>query len=117
MGFLLGLVAFVGGLVRIRRWSRHGRSILPTDAMEKTDHRYGPGPTHQPAGSMVAAGLRRLLVLDMIWDLVAVLFILAMLLYGAWVAPHLRYVLGVALITVVVCSLAWRTIRKSLARG
>jgi len=43
-------------------------------------------------------------------------FILALLLYGAWVTPRVRYILGSAAITVLTCWLGWRTITKWVSR-
>jgi len=51
---------------------------------------------------------------DRILDLIGILFILALLSYGAWVAPRVRYVLGSAVLTVVACWMAWRTISRWL---
>jgi len=37
-------------------------------------------------------------------------FIIAMILYGAWVAPKLRVAVAVAVVVILACSLVWRAL-------
>ena len=78
------------------------------------DDRQGPGATIHPSRGSLLAALDQLVAVDRILDLIGILFILALLSYGAWVAPRVRYVLGSAVLTVVACWMAWRTISRWL---
>src|SRR6266704_1178008 len=111
MGFLFGLFAFAAGMVRIHWWGR-GRQPRSPSAPNHVDDRHGAGGTIGPRRGSLLAGLDQLLVVDRILDLLGILFILALLSYGAWVAPRVRYVLGSAAVTVVACWVVWRTISK-----
>jgi len=111
MGFLLGLFAFAAGMVRIHWWTRGRRPRAPS-VPDSVDDRHAPGLTIQPGRGSFREVLDQMIVMDRILDLVGILFILALLLYGAWVTPRVRYILGSAAITVVVCWLVWRTISK-----
>ena len=111
MGFLLGLFAFAAGLIRVRNWKRivSGRSRTSSSVAHD---RYSAPPTVQPAGVRRRSFLSGLLTLDRLGDSLALLFILAMLLYGAWVAPRLRLIVAIAALTVGLCCLAWRGIGR-----
>src|SRR5712691_4298405 len=100
MGFLFGLFAFAAGMVRIHWWGRGRQPRSPSDPDIAGD-RHGPGGRIQPRRGSLLTALDQLLVVDRILDLIGILFILALLLYGAWVAPRVRYVLGSAAVTVV----------------
>jgi hypothetical protein len=111
MGFLLGLFAFGVGLIRVRAWKRTGPGRSRSDSRVAQD-RYSAPPTVQPRVDRRQAFMGGVAVLDRIGDLVGLLLILAMLLYGAWVAPRLRLAIAVAALTVGLCCLVWRAVRR-----
>lgn len=107
IGFLVGLAGFVAIYVRVRQWSAlRARASSPVPGVS------GPGqPTVEPTAAMPLSlrdAVNSLFALDRWADLAAVGFILLMLLYGAIVAPRLRYILFVAVITAAV---AWRVVQ------
>ncbi len=67
-------------------------------------------------GGGLRAALDQLLAIDRFMDLLAVLFVIVMLLYGAWVAPRIRIILAVAAVTAVMCTFVWLKISRWLAR-
>ena len=69
------------------------------------------------SGGMLRGALEQFFHLDRVGDLVALLFIIAMLLYGAWVAPRLRVVLEVAVPTVVMSSFVWSRLKRWRSQG
>jgi len=60
--------------------------------------------------------LDQVLAFDRFMDLLGVLFVIAMLLYGAWVAPRLRLILAVAVATALMSSFVWLKVARWLAR-
>jgi len=60
--------------------------------------------------------LDQVLAFDRFMDLLGVLFVIAMLLYGAWVAPRLRLILAVAVATALMSSFMWLKVARWLAR-
>src|SRR6266704_3077458 len=87
MGFLFGLFAFAAVMVRIHWWGR-GRQPRSPSVPDHMDDRHGSGGTIQPRRGSLLAALDQLLVVDRILDLIWILFILALLSYGAWVVPR-----------------------------
>jgi hypothetical protein len=115
-GTLLGLFAFAGGYVRVRRWSNRAPRTSSTEAAAGQDGRHDPGRPTLAEPISFRAGIEALFALDRVADLVGALFIVAMLVYGAVVAPRLRYILAVAVITVAVTWWVWRLVTKWLRR-
>ena len=116
MGLLFGLFAFAAGFVRVRYWGSRRRQTPLNSSPGTVDARYSPGRVAPSLGSELRAALGQLLAFDRLMDLVAVLFVIAMLLYGAWVVPRLRLVLAVAVATAMGCTLVWLKAAKWLAR-
>lgn len=97
IGFLFGLFVFAAVYFRVLRWHR--------------------GRVTHPATTSLRAGIDQLFALDRLVDLVVALFIVAMLVYGAVVAPRLRYILGVAVITAAASWWVWHVIMKWMRRS
>ena len=113
MGFLLGLFAFVAGYVRVRRWSGATSPAARPDTAGQDD-RYHPGQVTNPSSMSFRTVIEQFFAFDRLVDLVSVLFVVAMLVYGAVVAPRLRYILAAALITVAVTWWVFRLVRRWL---
>jgi hypothetical protein len=116
IGFLLGLFFFVEAFVRVNAWaSRRRQSRLNSDA-GSGDNRYSPVEVVPWLGGGLRGVLDNLPTFDEVTDLVFVVLLIAMHLYGAWVAPRLRSILAVSVATIIVCSLAWFKIASWVAR-
>jgi len=116
MGFVLGLFAFTAGIVRVRYFASRRRQKILRSGAAGGDPRYSPGSVAPSLGTSLRGLLAQVLAFDRIMDLVGVLFVIAMLLYGAWVAPRLRLILAVAVATVIISSLVWLKVARWLAR-
>ena len=113
-GSLLGVLAFAGGYVRVRRWSNRIPRTSTAEPGTGHDGRHDPGRATLAEPMSFRAVMEALFALDRVADLVWVFFIVAMLVYGAVVAPRLRYILAVAVITVAVSWWVWRVITRWL---
>src|SRR6266571_4577646 len=116
MGGVLGCFAFVAGLIRVRRWNLRIRPAGAQSDSAAQQDRYAPIRGADATGGGVLAFFEQLASIDRIGDLLGLLFIVAMLLYGAWVAPRLRVIVAFACVTVVLCCLVWRVVGKWLKR-
>ena|SRR2546425_2841762 len=117
MGGVLGVFAFVAGLIRVRRWNLRLGPAGPRPDSSTEQGRYSPDrPIQSPSGTLFAF-FAQFAAIDRLGDLLGLLFIVAMLLYGAWVAPRLRLIVAVAIITVALCCLGWRGVGKLLKRA
>ena len=114
MGGVFGVFAFVAGLIRVRRWKLLLGPAGPRPHSSTEQDRYSPDRSVQTASGSFSAFFVQVATIDHLWDLLGLLFVLAMLLYGAWVAPRLRLILAVAAVTVGLCCLGWRGVRKLL---
>jgi hypothetical protein len=117
MGFLLGLFAFGAGYMRVRRWSNRASSKSSAAATAGHDGRHDTARATVVEPISVRAVIEALFAFDRAADLVWGLFVVAMLLYGAVVAPRLRYILAVAVMTVAITWWAWRVVVKWLQRS
>jgi len=115
-GFLLGLFAFAAGIVRVRYWASRRRQSPLNPSSGKGDARYFPAGVAQSSGGKLRVALNQYLALERLIDLLALGFVIAMLLYGAWVAPKLRLILAVAVVTGIGCSLVWVKTKKWLVQ-
>ena len=116
MGFVFGLFAFAAVLLRVRYWtSRKQRTAQPLDPVSR-DARYESQPVTPSEGRGLWASFEGLLAFDRFMDLLAVLLVIGMLLYGAWIAPRLRLVLAVGVATALGCSFLWAKVAKWLPR-
>ena len=116
MGFVLGLFAFIAGVVRVRYWVSRRRKATLSSTAAGGDPRYAPGPVAPSSGGGLRMVLDQVLAFDRFMDLLGVLFVIAMLLYGAWVAPRLRLILAVAVATALMSSFMWLKVARWLAR-
>jgi len=116
MGFIFGLFLFVAVYVRVRKWpSQRQPSRSATDS-EEGGARYAAGSTIDPPRPGLMKLLEQLVIIDRFADLAISLFLVAMLLYGAIVAPRLRIVECVAGGTALLCWWCWRTVSRWLTR-
>jgi hypothetical protein len=111
MGFILGLGVFVGGLVSGRYSASRKRQSSPGSDAGAADDRYSPGQVAPSLGAGLRSALQHLLVLGHGMYLLVMLFFVALL-----VAPRLRIILGVGVITVIGCSCVWFKVASWLAR-
>ena len=116
MGFLLGLAAFGGLSIRLRQWSADRTSAPPSSLATGDDRHLRMQPT-TPAWFSLRDLAEHLFTLDRWVDLVGVGFIVIMLGYGAIVAPRLRYILFVAILTVVMAWWVMRLVMRWLGGG
>jgi hypothetical protein len=114
MGFMLGVLAFIGGTVRLRYWASRMRQTAPTPAAHAPDPRYAAPQTARTSSGWFRAALSHILVLDRVGDLIMALLFVSVLLYGAWIVPRLRVVVGVAVATAIVLALLWRKVARWL---
>jgi len=107
LGFITGIPIFVATLLSKLRRSRRG-------AAGRSPGRAAADPRHTstvPSAPSEGRGVRPLLALlaiDELYVFAGRLVLIAMVLYGAWVAPRIRWAVLGAAITYVVLSLLWR---------
>jgi hypothetical protein len=116
MGFLLGLFAFGATYVRVHRWSTRVPSNASTPAGDGPSDRHVLSQPIQPSGTPLRAWLEHVVAFDRVADMIGVVLVVAMLVYGAVVAPRLRYVLASAVVTMAVAWWLWQSITKWLHR-
>jgi hypothetical protein len=114
MGLMLGLFAFTAGVVRVRYWASRKHRTSPNRSSDTVDARYSTNQIAPSAPSGLRAALQGYFAFERLMDLLVMLFFVAMLLYGAWVAPRLRLILLVAGFTAIGCSFVWVKTRKWL---
>ena len=108
MGFILGLFVFAAAMIRVRRWPFRSSS----SGVGIEEERYGKGTPVQPTTISLRKLFHGYIALGYLYDLVWMGILLAMLLYGAFVAPRLRIIVVVAGITVLVAWQCWRLLAK-----
>jgi len=106
VGGLVGLFLFVGVTVRVRRWSP-SRPVV--------DDRYHPAPEPPRPISPLRTAEKAIHTADQLYDLVLCVIVIAMMTYGAIVAPRLRLILLVAVVTAAVLWWGWQGLQKWLA--
>ena len=107
LGFVAGLLIFAG-IVAARRgkpwWPVHPvrLAVAPDDDRRQTSS--APLTIIEPSGFRPLVALLRL---DRLYVLCARVVLVSMVLYGAWVAPRLRWVLLGAVTTLALLLLMW----------